>query len=107
MWETKEIKMRATGSADVCVAVCIGQRRYGNANFYPTHGKGVRAGAQSSFVQMISASSPISKNPGGETKIDVSVGRVQRIQLGSPARRWRIKRFLCVCVSAGLFWFFF
>lgn len=61
-------------------------------------------------VQMISASSPISKNPwGGETKIDVSVGRVQRIQLGSPARRWRIKRFLCVCVcvSAGLFCFFF
>ncbi len=50
---------------------------------------------------------PSRKTLGGETKIDVSVGRVQRIQLVVPDAGGGLKRFLCVCVSAGLFWFFF
>ncbi len=44
----------------------------------------------------------LEKPSGGETKIDVSVGRVQRIQLVVPDARGGLKD-SCVCVSAGLF----
>lgn len=94
----------------VCRCVCIGQRRYGNANFYPTYGKGGYAPVRNrrrpnDFGFYLHLEKP---SGGGETQIDVSVGRVQRIQLVVPRARGGFKRFLCVCVCLLVcFGFFF